>query len=132
MPVLRLSVVSRGEHREARVACVPEAPYPLAADIKLGPLWLSSMWHPVHKTAHATTSRRPSCTAVSNFRYDGLGASAEVVKFCSRSQPALVAQEISVVADQMASPLSPVSTRRGSLAAGRSDARRSPVAKTTR
>ena len=38
-----------GEHPAARVACVPEAPHPLAADIKLDTSWLSSIWHRVHK-----------------------------------------------------------------------------------
>src|SRR3954454_19951880 len=45
-----LAVVSglEGEHPAAGIACVPSVPYPLAGDIKIGPVWLSHNWENVH------------------------------------------------------------------------------------
>src|SRR4051812_24861495 len=45
-----LAVVSglEGEHATAAVASVPPVPYPLAGDIKVGPVWMSNNWHNIH------------------------------------------------------------------------------------
>ena len=36
-----------GEHPSAGVAATPPAPYPLAADLRIGTVWLSNAWHRV-------------------------------------------------------------------------------------
>ena len=52
VPLSGLATVSglEGEHPSARIACVPPAPYPLAADVKVGATWVSQQLHHVHAT----------------------------------------------------------------------------------
>jgi trehalose/maltose hydrolase-like predicted phosphorylase len=89
-----------GEHPEARIACVPQAPYPLAADIKLGPTWLSQHWGHVHHAEQRYDFATGELSSRFVYSYDGLNADVDVLTFCSRTEPSLVAQEISIVADR--------------------------------
>jgi len=89
-----------GEHPQARIACVPQAPYPLAGDIQLGTVWLSSVWHLVRNIEQRYDFATGELHSRFAYGYDGLHATVRVVTFCSRTQPSLVAQELTVVAEQ--------------------------------
>ena len=82
-----------GVHPEARVACVPQAPYPLAGDIQLGSVWLSSLWQSVHDVEQRYDFATGELHSHFEFGYEGFGGSVDVVTFCCRSHPYLVAQE---------------------------------------
>jgi hypothetical protein len=87
-----------GVHPEAKILCVPEAPYPLAGDIKVDSMWLSSLWHLVHDLEQRYDFATGELHSHFEFDYAGVGASVDVVTFCCRSHPSLIAQEISVTA----------------------------------
>jgi trehalose/maltose hydrolase-like predicted phosphorylase len=88
-----------GEHPVARVACVPPAPYPLAADIRIGSTWLSDTWHRVRRTEQRYDFGCGELHTRIEYTNDGTTAEIDVITFCSRTQPALVAQEISIRAN---------------------------------
>lgn len=77
-----------------------EAPYPVAADIRLGRTWLSA------RPDLAVFRRQEydfACGELRSrfdFAVGGVTAKVEVLTFCSRTQPTLVLQEIALVVDQ--------------------------------
>src|SRR4051794_25179572 len=89
-----------GEHPVARIACVPSGPYPLTGDIVVNSVRLSERWNRVFDTEQ----RYDFATGElhSRFRYavDGVTLTVDVLTFCSRTQPSLSAQQVTVVADQ--------------------------------
>jgi trehalose/maltose hydrolase-like predicted phosphorylase len=85
-----------GEHPVARVACVPPAPYPLAADICIDSTWMSDAWHRVNRAEQRYDFETGELHSHVRYSYDGVEAEIDVVTFCCRSQPSLVAQEISL------------------------------------
>ncbi len=89
-----------GEHPIARVACVPAAPYPLAGDVKLDEVWMSSQWHHVRRTEQRYDFETGELHSHLEYAYDGLEAVVDVLTFCSRSEPSLVAQEVTVTVNR--------------------------------
>src|SRR3954454_4672995 len=85
-----------GEHPTARVACVPPAPYPVAADIKIGSTWMSDVWHRVRRTEQRYDFETGELHTRIDYGYDGVDAEIDVLTFCCRSEPSLVAQQISI------------------------------------
>ena len=92
-----------GLHPEARVACVPEAPYPLAGDIKFGSVWLSDVWHQVSRLEQRYDFGAGELHTNFSVGFDGLHARVEVVTFCCRSSPSLVAQQTAIATDRACS-----------------------------
>jgi trehalose/maltose hydrolase-like predicted phosphorylase len=93
-----LAVVSglEGEHPVAGITCVPSVPYPLAGDIKVGSALLSHHWENVHDIVQRYDFETGELHSSFVFSYDGLDAEVDVLTFCCRSRPSLVAQEITV------------------------------------
>jgi hypothetical protein len=85
-----------GEHPSARVACVPPAPYPVAADVKVDSTWISEQWQHVHATAQRYDFATGELHSEFDYSYDGVDVHVTVLTFCSRSQPSLAAQEVTV------------------------------------
>ena len=85
-----------GRHPEVGIEAAAQAPYPLAGDIQLDGTWLSQT------LGHARFVRQSydfSCGELLTefeFRTDGVTASVEVLTFCSRSEPTIVCQEVTV------------------------------------
>ena len=89
-----------GEHTSAHIACVPNAPYPIAGDLRLGPAWLRSLPNRVSSGAQRYDFSTGELHTDFDFSYDGIDAHVEVLTFCCRSQPVLAAQEIVVTVDR--------------------------------
>jgi trehalose/maltose hydrolase-like predicted phosphorylase len=89
-----------GEHPVRRIEAAANAPYPLAADLCLGGVWLSDA------NAAASALRQDydfgSGELTSRFRVDlgGRQADVEVLTFCSRHDPTLACQEVAVTPSQ--------------------------------
>jgi hypothetical protein len=89
-----------GEHPTARVAASPPAPYPLAADLRVGAVWLSNAWHRVSEIEQQYDFACGELHTHFVYRCEGTMATVDVVTLCSRSDPTLVLQEISVSCDR--------------------------------
>jgi len=89
-----------GEHPEACVPSAAHAPYPLAGDLRLADVWLSDAPHCVRFLEQEYDFGCGELHTRFRFVVDDLEATVEVVTFCSRSQPSLVAQEVVVQANR--------------------------------
>src|SRR3954454_3897430 len=67
-----------GDHPIARIASVPPVPYPLAGDVKFGPIWISDHWHHVHGVEQRYDFATGELHTRLEFSYDGLDAVIEV------------------------------------------------------
>ncbi len=85
-----------GEHPEARVASVPPVPYPLASDLTINSMSLSDHWSRVQDVVQHYDFATGELVSRFRFSYDGVEANVEVLTFCCRSEPSLVAQQIVV------------------------------------
>ncbi|HEV7524652.1 MAG TPA: glycoside hydrolase family 65 protein [Acidimicrobiia bacterium] len=85
-----------GEHPEARVPAAPHAPYPLAGDVRLGDVWLSDAPHCIRFLEQEYDFDCGELRTRFQFVVGRLEATVEILTFCSRSQPSLVAQEVVV------------------------------------
>ena len=89
-----------GEHPEACVPSAAHAPYPLAGDLRVGDVWLSDAPHCVRRVEQTYDFGCGELHTRLQFVVDRLEATVEMVTFCSRSQPSLVAQEVVVQTNQ--------------------------------
>jgi trehalose/maltose hydrolase-like predicted phosphorylase len=85
-----------GEHPGARVAASAPAPYPLAGDLRIGEVWMSNAWHQVSDIEQQYDFACGELHTHFVYRSDGTEATVDVMTLCSRSDPTLVLQEISV------------------------------------
>ena len=76
-----------------------EAPYPLAGDIGLGKVWLTSSPHQAEFVDQRYDFSNGELTTRFRFRAGSTTAHVEVLTFCSQKQPTLVLQEITVQVD---------------------------------
>ncbi len=85
-----------GIDAEALVECAPYAPYPLGGDIQIGQVSMSEVPHYLRFIEQVYDFSCGELTSRFTFNADGVEARAEVLTFCSRSQPFLVCQEWTV------------------------------------
>jgi trehalose/maltose hydrolase-like predicted phosphorylase len=88
-----------GEHPERRIEAAAVAPYPIAADIALGGVWLSDVPHQVGQLEQSYDFATAELTTRFAFSAAGCVARLEVLTFCSRTDPTLVCQEIGIEVD---------------------------------
>jgi trehalose/maltose hydrolase-like predicted phosphorylase len=88
-----------GMHPHTLVECSPSAPYPLQADIRVGRVWLSDVWHRVEDVEQTYDFGSAELHSTLRFSLDGVRAIVTALTFCSRSHPSLVAQEVCVEFD---------------------------------
>ena len=89
-----------GEHPQRRIEAIAVAPYPVAGDIQLAGVWLSDAPHAVTIIDQAYDFATGELTSRFEFAAGGCKASVEVLIFCSREEPSLVCQEITIQVDQ--------------------------------
>ena len=88
-----------GEHPQRRIEAIAVAPYPLAGDIQLGGVWLSDATYAVTVIDQAYDFATGELTSRFEFAAGGRRAWVEVLVFCSRDEPSLVCQEITIELD---------------------------------
>lgn len=89
-----------GEHPERQIEAAAVAPYPVAADLALDGVWLSDVPHQVGDLQQAYDFSAGELTTRFTFKAAGRAAHVDVVIFCSRHDPTLVCQEISITVDK--------------------------------
>ena len=89
-----------GEHPQRRIEAIAVAPYPVAGDIQLEGVWLSDATHAVTVVDQAYDFETGELTSRFEFDVAGRKARVEVLVFCSRDEPSLVCQEITVELDK--------------------------------
>jgi trehalose/maltose hydrolase-like predicted phosphorylase len=85
-----------GEHAVRRIEAAASAPYPLAGDLCLNGVWMSDAPHAVAIIDQAYDFSRAELTSRLAFTVGDRRAQIEVLTFCSRAQPTLACQEISI------------------------------------
>jgi trehalose/maltose hydrolase-like predicted phosphorylase len=85
-----------GEHPVQHIEAAAEAPYPLAVDIALNGIWMSDVPSQVTVTEQAYDFAAAELTTDLVFAVDGIEANIRVLTFCSRDQPTIVCQEVSL------------------------------------
>lgn len=88
-----------GEHPERRIEAAALAPYPIAGDIALDGIWLSDVPHQVGDLQQAYDFSCGELTTRFSLSAAGRIARVEVVTFCSRVEPTLVCQEVTIEVD---------------------------------
>ena len=99
MPLLGgLTLVSgyTGEHPERKIEAMALAPFPVGADIQLAGVWLSDSPHAVTDIEQAYDFETAELTSRFKFTVETATANVYVLLFCSREEPSLVCQEITV------------------------------------
>jgi len=89
-----------GANAEERMESVEGAPYPVGADILVGRVWLSQR---PDLAVFKEQTYDFSCGELRSrfdFKVDATTARVEVVTFCSRTQPSLTLQQVSVTVDR--------------------------------
>lgn len=99
MPGIAILSGLSGEHPVERVESAARAPYPVAGDIGLGGIWLREVPHRVRLVDQRYDFGSGELATRFAFATDAVEAEIEVVLFCSRSNPTIVAQEVSVRVD---------------------------------
>ncbi|MBS0331480.1 MAG: glycoside hydrolase family 65 protein [Proteobacteria bacterium] len=89
-----------GEHPERQVEAAAVAPYPLAGDLSLNGVWMSDQPERVELIDQAYDFSAGELTSRIAFEAEDARLEAEIVTFCSRTQPSLVCQEIRVRANR--------------------------------
>jgi trehalose/maltose hydrolase-like predicted phosphorylase len=89
-----------GEDPVTHVISAAEAPYPLAGDLQVGRTWLSDALHRVDGLEQALDIATGELTSRFRFATDDGVATVEVLTYCSRSEPTIVAQELSINLDR--------------------------------
>ena len=89
-----------GEHPQRRIEAIAVAPYPVAGDIQLEGVWLSDATHAVTVVDQAYDFETGELTSRFEFDVAGRKARVEVLVFCSRDEPSLVCQEITIELDK--------------------------------
>jgi protein-glucosylgalactosylhydroxylysine glucosidase len=88
-----------GEHPERKIEAAAYAPYPLAGDICLERTWMSDAPQSVRIVDQAYDFSFAELTTRLRFKADGRQANVTVLTFCSREQPTVVCQEITIEVD---------------------------------
>ena len=88
-----------GEHPERKIEAAAFAPYPVAGDICLEGVWMSNAPECVRIIDQAYDFSTAELTTRLNFKVRDRQAQIVVVAFCSREQPTLVCQEITLLVD---------------------------------
>jgi trehalose/maltose hydrolase-like predicted phosphorylase len=88
-----------GEHPERKIEAAAFAPYPIAGDISLDGVWMSETSQNVRIIDQACDFSTGELTTRLAFHAGGHRAKIAVMAFCSRDQPTLVCQEISLEVD---------------------------------
>lgn len=88
-----------GEHCERRIEAAVPVPYPLAGDLAIGRTWLSDQLWSVRDLEQSYDFRTGELTSRFSFGADGRTVRAEVQTFASRTEAALVLQELTVEVD---------------------------------
>lgn len=88
-----------GEHAERKIEAAAVAPYPLAGDLALNGVWLSDVPEQVTELEQAYDFAAGELTSRFTFSAEGRTAQVEVITFCSRREPTLACQEISIQVD---------------------------------
>jgi hypothetical protein len=85
-----------GSHPELEIEAAARAPYPVAGDLSLNGLWLTRAPQQVEFTEQRYDFSAGELTTRFRFHEAAVDADVEVLTFCSRAQPTIVLQEISV------------------------------------
>ena len=85
-----------GLHPQAQIEAAAPAPYPLAGDIGLDNVWLTSSPQQAAFVEQSYDFSNGELTTIFTFTADGVEARVEVLTFCSRKQPTIVVQEVAV------------------------------------
>jgi trehalose/maltose hydrolase-like predicted phosphorylase len=88
-----------GLHPEVQVEAGAQAPYPLAGDICIGDVWLTSTTQQAEFVDQAYDFATGELTTRFRFHAADATATVEVLTLCSHKQPALVLQEVAVEVD---------------------------------
>lgn len=88
-----------GQHYERQIEAAAVAPYPVAADLAIDGVWLSDVPHQVDALEQSYDFACGELTTRFAFTANGRRARVEVLTFCSREDPTLVCQEVSVTLD---------------------------------
>jgi trehalose/maltose hydrolase-like predicted phosphorylase len=88
-----------GEHPERKIEAAAIAPYPIGGDMAIGGVWLSDVPHQTRNLEQRYDFSCGELTSCFSFDAGGRTADVEVLAFCSRTDPSLVCQEISVEVD---------------------------------
>ena len=88
-----------GEHPQRRIEAIAVAPYPIAGDIQLGGVWLSDAAYAVTVVDQTYDFATGELVSRFDFEAGGCRAKVEVLVFCSRDEPSLVCQEITIEVD---------------------------------
>ena len=88
-----------GEHPERKIEAAAFAPYPLAGDICLEGVWMSDAPQCVRVVDQAYDFSTAELTTRLNFKVGGRQAKVVVMSFCSREQPTVACQEITIGVD---------------------------------
>jgi trehalose/maltose hydrolase-like predicted phosphorylase len=89
-----------GRHPERQIEAAAAAPYPLAADLALGGVWLSDTPSCADNFVQRYDFSSGELTTVFTFSASGTTARVEVLTFCSRREPSLACQEVRVEVDR--------------------------------
>ena len=85
-----------GLHPEKRIEASAVAPYPLAGNIAVNGVWLSDEPQQLTSVDQAYDFSNGELTSRLRYQACGVTADIEILTFCCRHQPTLVAQEIAV------------------------------------
>ena len=88
-----------GQHPQRLIEAIAVAPYPIAGDIQLGGVWLSDATYAVTVIDQAYDFATGELTSRFEFEVADCRAQVEVLVFCSRDEPSLVCQQITVELD---------------------------------
>jgi trehalose/maltose hydrolase-like predicted phosphorylase len=88
-----------GEHPERKVEAAAFAPYPIAGDVNLNGVWMSEASQYVRIVDQAYDFSTGELTTRLIFKVRGHQAKITVMAFCSREQPTIVCQEVSIEVD---------------------------------
>lgn len=89
-----------GLHPVKKIEAAAVAPYPLAGNIALDGVWLSDVPHQLTVLDQAYDFSNGELTSRIRFEAQDIRAEIEVLTFCCRHQPTLVAQEIAVTTNR--------------------------------
>ena len=92
-----------GTHPVVQVEAAAQAPYPLAGDIGLNGVWLTTSPQQAEFIDQRYDFESGELTTRFSYRANGVTARVEVLTFCSRIQPTLVLQELRIEVDAAAS-----------------------------
>jgi hypothetical protein len=85
-----------GRHPITQVESAARAPYPLAGDIELNGVWMSETPGIVRFRGQSYDLSCGELTTQFEVQRDGVTAAVDVLTFCSRNEPTIVAQEITI------------------------------------